>query len=230
MKPQQRRTLLLVGLAASATLAVLTVLVTGRHGLPFPVDDAVLAWSVGHRPHLAVAVARALTATGSAVVPYVLVVLAGAWAGRTGPQRVRAVALGALCLAAGQLVRYGVMFLVHRPRPPHAAWAAQASGWAFPSGHTTTAALAAGLVLVALRLRAPRGRIVWCAVVVCWGLAVGMTRAYLAVHWAVDVLGGWLFAVGWLGLCVGAGYRWLSVRLGSGVAAAGEQGFRCGAG
>jgi undecaprenyl-diphosphatase len=198
----------LVGVGAWVAFAVLAVLVTLHDDLPFAVDSAVLSWSVGHRPDVAVAVARGLTVTGSAVVPYVLVVLGAVWAGRTGRQRVRVAGLGLLCLVSGQLARYGVMFLVHRPRPPHADWASYASGWAFPSGHSTTAALAAGLVILALRVRAPRGRGVWMAVVACWGLAVGMTRAYLAVHWSSDVLGGWLFAAGWLQLSLWAAGQW----------------------
>ncbi|GGX73947.1 phosphatase PAP2 family protein [Streptomyces anandii] len=198
------------GLGAWAAFAVLA-LVVGR-GSPPGVDGGLLDWSVGHRSPASVSAARALTDTGTGAVPYVLVALAWMVLGRTLRQRTAAAALGCACLAAGQLLRYGVMEVIARPRPPRQDWAAYASGWSFPSGHTTTSALAAGLVIWATVLRAPRGRTALCAVAGCWGVAVGLTRVYLGVHWFTDVAGGWLFAVGWLGVCVGAAAWWLPGR------------------
>ncbi|MFE9453681.1 phosphatase PAP2 family protein [Streptomyces sp. NPDC006739] len=193
-----------VALGAWAAFGVLAMVAAGGHGAPLLLDHRLLSWSVGHRPEMAVAVARGLTATGTGVVPYLLVVLAGLLVGRTGRQRLTAAVLWAACLGLGQAVRYGVMELVARPRPPQYEWQTHASGWSYPSGHTTTAALTAGLLLIALRIRAPRGRTPLAVAVACWGACVGLTRVYLGVHWSTDVLGGWLFALGWLGLCVWA--------------------------
>ncbi|MYW70220.1 phosphatase PAP2 family protein [Streptomyces sp. SID8379] len=198
-----------VGLGAWAAFGLLTMLVIGHDGAPLAQDDQVLAWSLHHRPDHLVALARGVTATGTGVIPYVLVILAGLWAGRSVRQRLAAVALGVFCLATGQALRYGLMLLIQRPRPPHADWATHASGWSFPSGHTTTAALAAIAVSVALRVRAPRGHAPLTGAVALWGLAVGLTRTELAVHWSTDVLGGWLFAIGWSGLCLCAASWWL---------------------
>ncbi|MFI2644136.1 phosphatase PAP2 family protein [Streptomyces sp. NPDC018610] len=198
-----------IGLGAWAAFAVLGAVVTGGRGAPLPVDRDLLSWSVGHRPGAAVAVARALTATGTGAVPYALVVLAGVLLGRTRRRRALAAGLGVVCLAAGQMVRQAVMELVARPRPPRHDWAAVATGWSFPSGHTTTSALTAGLVILATVLRAGRGRTALCAAVGCWGVLVGLTRVYLGVHWCTDVAGGWLFAAGWLGGCLWAAVRWL---------------------
>ncbi|MEV5880780.1 phosphatase PAP2 family protein [Streptomyces sp. NPDC052101] len=201
-----------LALGAWMAFAVLAAVVVSDQGGPLYLDRGLLSWSVAHRPPVAVTLARGLTATGTGVVPYVLVVVAGLIAGRTARQRLLAVPLGWLCLGGGQAARYGVMELVARARPPGYDWQTQASGWSFPSGHTTTAALTAGLLIVALCLRAPRGRTALCLLVACWAAGVGLTRVFLGVHWFTDVIGGWLFAAGWLGVCIGATARWLPER------------------
>lgn len=205
-----------VGLGALVGFGVLTMLLVGD-GAPSVIDSDLLAWFVAHRPDVAVASARGLTATGTGVVPYLLAVLAGIIAGRTTGQRLCAAGLAVCCLASGQAVRYGVMTLVARARPPRADWQTHASGWAFPSGHTTTAALTAGLLVLAICLRAPRGRTPLAVVTGCWGALVGLTRVYLGVHWFTDVIGGWLLSIGWLGLCLCAAAWWLPDRFIAGM-------------
>lgn len=197
-----------IGLGAFMGFGILTWVVIGQNGAPLWADDGLRVWSLGHRPDVAMALARGVTDTGSRAVPYVLAALAGMVAGRAVRQRMWAAALSLAWLGCGQAMRYGVMALVHRPRPPHADWATSAGGWAFPSGHTTTAALTAGLLIIALSLRVPRGATVLRVVVVCWGVLVGLSRVYLGVHWFSDVIGGWLFATGWLGVSLYGMARW----------------------
>jgi membrane-associated phospholipid phosphatase len=199
-------------LGALIALGVLTMVVVGHDGAPLLWDSGLLNWSVHHRPDVAVALARGITGTGTEIVPYVLAVVAGVVAGRTSRQRLLAVSLCVACLGIGQALRYGLMATVARPRPPSAVWETHASGWAFPSGHTTTAALAAGLLVVAVYLRRPPGRTLLAVAIGIWGALVGLTRIYLGVHWFTDVVGGWLFALGWLGVCAAAAARWLPDR------------------
>ncbi|MDX3240334.1 phosphatase PAP2 family protein [Streptomyces sp. ME18-1-4] len=200
------------GLGAWTAFGVLTMVVVGRDGRPLFADGDLLSWSVGHRPDVAVAFARGLTATGTGAVPYALAALAGIIAGHTLRRRALAAALCLACLGAGQALRYAVMALVARPRPLQTDWQTHASGWAFPSGHTTTAALTAGLLIIAVRVRGPRGRTPLIVAAGGWGALVGLTRVYLGVHWFTDVVGGWLFALGWLGVCLCAVAHWLPER------------------
>ncbi|MEU8590134.1 phosphatase PAP2 family protein [Streptomyces sp. NPDC048664] len=201
--------------AASRTAAVvalvafvlLTAAVAAHGGAPVYGDEALLRWSVGHRPSTALAAARALTATGTGLVPYLLAVLAGLLAARSWRGRAGAIATCVACLALGQLVRYGLMSLMARPRPATADRAVETWGSSFPSGHATTAAMAAGLVVLAVLARAPRGGPFIVAAVVGWGALIGLTRVYLGVHWLSDVIGGWLLAVSWLGLWAYAARR-----------------------
>ncbi|MEU9114845.1 phosphatase PAP2 family protein [Streptomyces sp. NPDC048483] len=190
-----------VSLGALAGFVLLTLITAGRHDAPLSVDVRLLSWSVAHRPDVAVAVARGATATGTGVVPYALAVLAGAVAGRTARQRLVAAAASLFCLGAGQALRYAVMHLLARARPPVQDWATHASGWSYPSGHATTAAITAALLVTAVLLRSPPGRTLLALAVGCWGMAVGLTRVYLGVHWFSDVVGGWLFAMAWFGMC-----------------------------
>ncbi|MBP5868704.1 phosphatase PAP2 family protein [Streptomyces sp. LBUM 1478] len=201
------------GLGAWTAFGVLTMVVVGYAGAPLSVDNTLLNWSVDHRPDVAVAFARAVTATGTGLVPYALTALAGIIAGRTWRQRVPAVAFCLACLGTGQALRQVLLEVVGRVRPPRIDWETHASGWAFPSGHTTTSALTAGLLVIAVLLRSPRGGTPLALVIGGWGALVGLTRVYLGVHWFTDVLGGWLFALGWLGLWVGAGACWMPERL-----------------
>lgn len=198
-----------VGVGAWTAFTVLAVNAVGGAGGPLWGDRSLLTWSLHHRPNVLSALARGVTATGTGPVPYLLVALAGVVAVRTARQRLTAAALCLACLTGGQALRYGLMEALHRPRPPRADWATAASGWSFPSGHTTTAALTAGLLVIALTLRVPRGGTALRLAVGCWGALVGLTRAYLGVHWFSDVVAGWLFAAGWLGLCLCAAAHWL---------------------
>lgn len=191
---------MLGSLVAFVLLALLAVTVMAQGGGTLFGDRELLEWSLTHRPDLAVTLARVVTHTGTGFVPYALVALAGHLLGRTARQRILAAAVCLGCLVTAQAVRFSVMALLSRPRPDVVHWATDAGHWSFPSGHTTTSAVTAGLLVLAVWIRAPRGRHLIVAAVGSWGVLVGVTRVYLGVHWFSDVVGGWLFAVWWLGL------------------------------
>jgi len=88
-----------------------------------------------------------------------------------------------------------------RERPPH-PWLTTATGFSFPSGHSLMTALFYGyLVFMVVRnCKAWPGRKWLIAVLVCLPALVGLSRVYLGVHYASDVLAGWSMGVAWIGV------------------------------
>jgi len=115
----------------------------------------------------------------------------------------RAVPLGLLgaALAGAWLLSTLTKQLTQRPRPPATQAIGHWAGFAFPSGHATSATAAY------LRdARRPAGRrhprwgrkvVWWVAAVVAAGL-VGLSRLYLGANWLTDVLGGHALGAAWL--------------------------------
>jgi undecaprenyl-diphosphatase len=206
------RRLAVAGIVLAAGFAALLGLVLAGHGHPLEWDLRLHTAALHRRPAALTAAATALSAT-TQVLAYLLAATGGWLALRPRPWWLGALA-GAAALGVGQLVRFGLSVAVGRVRPPRADWAGPASGYAFPSGHTTTATLAAGLLCLGLvgMLRGP-WRSVAVGVAIAWAAAVGASRVYLGVHWPTDVLGGWLLGglltvlAAVLALTAGAGLR-----------------------
>lgn len=88
-----------------------------------------------------------------------------------------------------------------RERPPQ-PWLTTATGFSFPSGHSLMTALFYGfLVFMIVRNgKAWPGRKWLIAVLVCLPVLVGLSRVYLGVHYASDVLAGWSMGIAWIGV------------------------------
>ncbi len=150
-------------------------------------DRAVRAWVIGHRPVWALAVFRVVTwlgdirvlASGAAIVALTLV-------RRGARKRPLVVAIAPFVLS---LIVYLLKELYRIDRPP--AGLASALTFSFPSGHTsgsTAVALVIGYVLVREGIAQPLGWLVGILI----PLAVGLSRIFLDMHWASDVVGGWM--------------------------------------
>ncbi|QOV40103.1 phosphatase PAP2 family protein [Streptomyces ferrugineus] len=99
--------------------------------------------------------------------------------------------------------------LVDRPRPVWPDPVDSAHYAAFPSGHAMTATVVCGLLLWLLHRHGAQ-RAVWrtaVAVAVVSVAGVGLTRVWLGVHWATDVVGGWLLGALVVVLAVGVHAR-----------------------
>ena len=98
-------------------------------------------------------------------------------------------------MAANQILKA----VFERPRPGVILPEMYAYGSSFPSGHAMQSAMAY-LTLGALLARVHRRKRVKAfvlAVAVLIAVAVGVSRAYLGVHWPTDVLAGWTAGAVW---------------------------------
>jgi undecaprenyl-diphosphatase len=163
------------------------------------VDKPITRFLVAHRTVAWTRLFTALTDLGGVAVlaplTGALAVLIAARSRSWRPIWVTAVALGGV-----QLLVFSLKQIVGRPRPSAALAVTPATGFSFPSGHSTSSFVAftvlAWLAMAVLTRTATRA--------VMWVLAgmlvvgVGASRIYLGVHYLTDVLGAWILAAAWL--------------------------------
>lgn len=132
--------------------------------------------------------------TGSAVVlvPFDLLVLA--WLARQ--QRWSATSFWALAIGGAALLNLLVKLSFGRIRPDLWLSLAPEMTFSFPSGHAmhSMAVISALVVLVwSTRWR-------WPAVIIglTFVLLVGLSRAYLGVHYATDIVAAWMLSLAWV--------------------------------
>jgi len=148
------------------------------------------AWLLQHRVDWLTPVMRAATWLGSNAVLLPILVIAAVVSGRV--RRSWRPVLDIAMVYGWALILSSLMKeAVHRPRPPAAGWLVHASGWAFPSGHTTQATAAWGILCVlACTGRSPKVRAALVSAAALIVLLVAASRYYLGVHWVTDVLAG----------------------------------------
>lgn len=115
-----------------------------------------------------------------------------------------------LTCALATVVQQGMKAAMGRERPVWTDPVDTAHYAAFPSGHAMTATVVLGLMLWLLRLYGV-GRVLWRIALVVAAvsvLGVGLTRIWLGVHWASDVVGGWLLGATTVALAVAAYEKW----------------------
>jgi len=184
---------LLRGVMAFAALAFITA--RAGDGRLWHLDQAAIESLAAQRRHPA-AVSAAQAVSGLAEPAFASALL-GAFAA-TAARRAgwRAALVPGLVVAGGTVARRRLSQVIARPRPPAGVWMTQPEGFSLPSKHTTLAVLTAGACASIAGVRGtPRLLIPLLA-----ATGVGTSRVFLGVHWPSDILAGWLFAEGWLGL------------------------------
>lgn len=161
------------------------------------IDDAIAAGLRMHAPVEVLQWFAALTHLGDTAVLTALTALvaAGLWW-----HHHRLLALGWLAALAGNGALTRILKgTFERARPEHLHGIAQADGFSFPSGHSSASMVAYTLLAyLATRLLPPRWHL---PCVVLAGMLVfttGWSRMVLQVHYASDVLAGWLLGGTWM--------------------------------
>ncbi|MGW4113781.1 phosphatase PAP2 family protein [Actinosynnema sp. NPDC004786] len=198
---------LVVAATAGVAFAVVVMVVWSEwspvRDLDQAISDAVTGWVAASG--VLVAVARGLTRLGDTATLTGLTALAATWL--LLRRRPWVAAHVVVTAAGGGLLGVVVKELVGRLRPLVDVEVATAPGWSFPSGHTVGATVTYGvLVLVFASVR--RARVVLVPSALGIVLVVGLTRVALGVHFATDVLGGWLLGLLWLALTTEVFRRW----------------------
>lgn len=202
---RRHRSQLITALAiAGAGLYVfvaLTVVVAADHG-PTLLDNRVLELADTLNSAFGVALAKAITAFGSLPVAggaalIGVVVLAR----RRRPIELAVLVLSAIAIFAAVHITKAA---VGRPRPPRPLTPTSLS--AFPSGHAAYSTVYVALAAIAARLKVGMGRrAALVSAALLFAGAIGVSRAYLRVHWWSDVLAGWALGAAIFGSLAAAG-------------------------
>jgi undecaprenyl-diphosphatase len=163
------------------------------------VDRPVLMWLAAHRSPALTRVQVGFADLGGdwvlAVVLAVVAVLVGIRLRSWRPVLLVAIGAGGI-----QLLVYVVKALVGRSRPDPTQRLVDTRGFSFPSGHSASAVVFVGVLAWLVYMVTARSWVrvtAWVAAAVLT-LAVGVSRAYLGVHYPSDVVGGWILGATWL--------------------------------
>ncbi|MEU7920296.1 phosphatase PAP2 family protein [Micromonospora zamorensis] len=190
--------------------ALLTLLVLGAwaplHRLDTAVTHALHGYALDHPAW--VTLMRIWTEVFAPMPLRAVALLLVIWLLRRGARRL---ALWATTtMVVGGLIGPLLKLLVGRDRPELLDPVARAAGYSFPSGHASNATLAAGVLLLVFLPFAGRGaaRVALWAAALLITVVTGLSRVALGVHFASDVLGGWLLAVAVLAATTAAFTSW----------------------
>jgi membrane-associated phospholipid phosphatase len=119
-------------------------------------------------------------------------------------RRRRWLALGwTIALAGNGLLNVSLKALFRRVRPPHDDGLVLASGFSFPSGHSSGSVVACGmLAYLGVRFLPERWHLAIVLLAATAAAVIGASRAFLRVHFASDVVAGFASGMVWLAVCI----------------------------
>jgi undecaprenyl-diphosphatase len=159
-------------------------------------DEAIQSWVDGHQNTFLYFFFLAITRLGSVPVMVGISAVAALWLWRRRGRQVAAAALIAPVAATTLFLVIKQIFA--RARPPVVGHLMLGT-YAFPSGHATASTAACCSLAYVFWREGFVSRRAALLIATILPFLVGVSRVYLDVHWATDVLGGWS-----LGLLVAA--------------------------
>lgn len=105
-----------------------------------------------------------------------------------------------LNLTLSAILNTGIKYIIHRDRP-NILRLIQIDGLSYPSGHSMISMCFYGLIIyLVITYFKPRAKYIIIPVLALLILTIGLSRIYLGVHYASDVLGGFTLGLTWVGL------------------------------
>jgi undecaprenyl-diphosphatase len=177
-----------VGLGTLALVGVGKVGEDVMQGESTRFDDAVQHWVLAHQSRPLVAFFLFVTRVGG-IAPMAALAVLGA--GNLWVRGKRRVAAGVLVAPVVAILLFTIVKGIYARARPGGLGGIIPSSYSFPSGHATaSAAICCTLAYVYWREGLiARSTALLLAIVL--PLLIGMSRVYLDVHWATDVIGGW---------------------------------------
>ena len=109
----------------------------------------------------------------------------------------------AMALAGNALLNHTLKSIFERARPVHEGGIVTATGYSFPSGHSSGAVVAYGmLAFLVCRLLPPRWHLPAIVAAALISVTAASSRVFLRVHFPSDVLAGMLSGSAWLVACI----------------------------
>lgn len=198
LTPWDRRVAVVSLLLAFTTLAELTGEIAGAGSAP-AIDRRIAAAMVEFRGDLLTDAVRLVTSLADTSTVQIVAVVAVAGSFRKRGVNLALPILGSI--VATTLVVLAMKGLIARERPLPPVSLGNPSTASYPSGHSAQAVGTWGaLIWMTFTGGSPKAKLLGAAAGFVIAAGVGLSRIYLGVHWASDVVAGW--AVG--GICLSA--------------------------
>jgi len=124
------------------------------------------------------------------IVGLSIVVIAVLWSLR----KKREAVFFAVALISGEIIKELLKFLIHRSRPNASFSLISESGYSFPSGHAVMSVIFYGMICFFIyklcKNKWQKSILLFISSALVF--LIGLSRVYLGVHWASDVLAGWI--------------------------------------